>query len=208
MKILKKLIIWIVVIFLAIIGLMLLPSPQPDAEKPWEVTVMPDGNSQVLGIHLGTTDYQTAQAHFKQYGQSGLFEDKDGTISVEAFFESINLAGLSAKVVLNLDVNEVDRQNMLSRAISSELKPSQAHMYELAQVDREAIITAPIIGLTYIPSVRLSEDMISSRFGEPASQSALASSEGSSIKLWQYPALNLTVQFEEGRKTLLIYQSK
>lgn len=209
MRILKNLIIGLILLIGGVMLLMLIPSPQAPADKPWEVSVMPDGNIQVLGIHLGQTDYKTVQQKLGVYGTTGLFVDPDGRRSVEAYFDSINLAGLSAKLVLNLGVTEAQLDAMLSRASAGELQPSGAHRHELAETDRETLLSSVVTGMTYIPSVRLKKEMLESRFGEPASTQVSAADEnGLTTESWLYPDRGLTVLFQPEQKPILIYRTK
>lgn len=64
MRILLKFLLGTTLVVIAIAALMLVPSPQPKAPKPWEVTVMPDNQIEVMGLHLGTTTY----GKFSSYG--------------------------------------------------------------------------------------------------------------------------------------------
>jgi hypothetical protein len=209
MRLVIKILFWLIAIVTGIVLLMLLPSPQPDASKPWEVSMMEDGNPKVLSIHLGSTTYETAQKLFNVYGETGLFEDPDGRTSVEAFFNSVNLGGLSAKVVLNLAVEEDLRTEMKTRAVSSQLQPSDARRYDLSEQDKLILAEAPISSLTYIPSVSLSQEMVASRFGETEEIEQIAGSGSDKpITLWHYPRLKLTVQFQTGSKTILTYQAE
>lgn len=209
MRFVINLSVGLILVVVGIVALMLIPSPQAPADKPWEVTVMPDGNSKVLGIHLGQTDYKTAQTQFGVFGETGLFVDPDGRRSVEAYFDSVNLAGLSAKLVLNLDVNETELDAMLSRASAGELQPSGAHQHELAETDREALLTKAVTALTYIPSVRLKSEMLHNRFGEPARVVETdANEKGQTSTTWLYPDIGLSVVFLPEQKPILVYRAK
>lgn len=200
----------LILIVLGILALMLMPSPQAPAVKPWEVTTMADSNSKVLGIHLGTTDYKTAQQQLGEFGKTALFVDPDGSRSVEAYFDSINLGGLSAKLVLNLGVEPEKLQAMQARSVAGELKPSGARQHELTEADREFLLGVPVTGLTYIPSVRLKPEMIESRFGQPDSieQSEVDSETGRGSEIWLYPDIGLSVIFQPGQKPILVYRTK
>src|SRR5690554_4932225 len=99
MRILKNLLIGLILVVAGLFVMLMLPSPQPPASKPWEITSMPDGNIKVLGIHLGQTRYRDAQQQLGEFGKTALFTDPDGHVSLEAYFDSINLGGLSAKLV-------------------------------------------------------------------------------------------------------------
>lgn len=209
MRFVLKLSVGLILVIVGIMALMMIPSPQAPAEKPWEVTTMPDGNSRVLGIHLGKTDYKTAQQQLGVFGKTALFVDPDGAQSIEAYFDSINLGGLSAKLVLNLGVSPEQLSSMKSRASAGAIQPSGAHLHELAEVDREFLLSVPIVGMTYIPSVRLAADMIKSRFGQADSiEQSPADEQGRITETWLYPEIGLSVVFQPEQKPILVYRAK
>ncbi|WP_417508623.1 lytic murein transglycosylase [Methylophaga sp.] len=209
MRIIRNFIVGLLLVLVGIAAIMLIPSPQPPASKPWEVTVMPDNNVKVFGIHLGKTDYKTAQQALRVFGKTAIFTDPDNKATVEAYFDSVNLGGLSAKMVLNLDVDEDKIADILERASAGKLQPSGAHQHELAEEDKQFLLSSPVAAITYIPSVRLDEEMIEERFGAPDSiNTGLPDDEGNADIIWLYQKLNLTVIFSSNNKTLLIYQTK
>lgn len=208
MRLLRNFVIGLFLVIGAIAAMLLIPSPQPPAAKPWEVVIMPDGNSKVLGIHLANTTYKAAQENLGAFGKTALFTDPDNHASVEAYFESVNLSGLSAKLVLNLAVPNHQMQAMLSRATSGKLQPSGAHQHELAEADRIALLNVAVNAITYIPSVRLDQTMLTARFGEPDSAEQTRDAEGNMVNIWHYHEPNLTINFSDQQKTLLIYSAK
>ncbi|WP_417499182.1 lytic murein transglycosylase [Methylophaga sp.] len=209
MRIIRNFIVGLLLVLVGIAAIMLIPSPQPPASKPWEVTVMPDNNVKVFGIHLGKTDYKTAQQALRVFGKTAIFTDPDNKATVEAYFDSVNLGGLSAKMVLNLDVDEDKIADILERASAGKLQPSGAHQHELAEEDKQFLLSSPVAAITYIPSVRLDEEMIQERFGAPDStNTGLPDDERNADIIWLYQKLNLTVIFSSNNKTLLIYQTK
>lgn len=209
MRILRNILLAVVFTIVGIILLMLIPSPQPDAVKPWDVTVMPDNNVKILGIHLGQTDYKTAQQQLREFGRTALFTDPDNRQGVEAFFDNINLGGLSAKLVLNIDVPEQELNKMLERAGPGKLQPSGARQYELMETDREQLLQMPVVAMVYAPSARLTEEMVVSRFGEPANKLTTdANANGVTGETWHYPDIAMTVVFEPSQKPVLMFQTK
>lgn len=209
MRIIRNFIVGFLLVLVGIAAIMLIPSPQPPASKPWEIVVMPDNNVQVFGIHLGETDYKTAQQALRVFGKTAIFTDPEDNPTVEAYFDSVNLGGLSAKMVLNLDVAEAKVEDMLERATVGKLQPSGAHQHELAEEDKQFLLSSPVAAITYIPSVRLDKDMIQERFGAPDSiETGLPDDEGNSDVIWLYQKQHLTVIFGNTSKTILIYQSK
>lgn len=194
-------------LFLTVAGigaLLFIPSQQAPAPMPWEITVMPDGKSKVFGIHLGTTTYNHTKELFHEFGKIAAFADEGKPSTVEAFFDSVHLAGISGKLVLNLDVPEQQITEMMSRAYQARLQDSGAHRYELSNNDNESLINAPIIAITYIPSVKLNAEIAHFRFGEPGSISQDTLSPDTTI--WHYPLTGLTIRMNEHEKTILQYQ--
>lgn len=200
----KSVLIGLLLTIAGIAALMLLPSKQPQAPMPWEVTIMPDGNSKVFGIHLGSTTYRQAQEQFRQYGETAIFTHDDESASVEAFFQSINLGGLSAKVVLNLVVTEGQINEMLSHAMEARIQPSGARRYKLSNESNAALTESPINAISYIPSIRLNEEKIRYRFGEP--EAIEADFENPNTAIWHYPNLGLLIRINPNEKTILEYQ--
>jgi hypothetical protein len=194
------------IILVAIIAFMFLgydENAEP-AAMPWDIIIMPDGNPSVFGIHLGTTTYRETQENFHEYGKTAIFTESDKPSSVEAFFSSVHLGGLDAKVVLNLAVDEQAILGMLDRALESKIQPSGARRYELSNEDNRQLIDEKVISLTYIPSLRLTKEMVAFRFGKP---DMIEQDSDSQSILWLYPKLGLNVTFKEGEKPLLQYQT-
>ncbi|WP_292402130.1 MULTISPECIES: lytic murein transglycosylase [unclassified Methylophaga] len=206
MRILLKFLLGTTLVIIAIAALMLVPSPQPTAPKPWEVTVMPDNQIQVMGVHLGTTTYGEIQQLWREAGEAALFISENDDISAEVFFESINLGGLSARTVLNLQLPEEKLQAMAARAVSAKLQPSGARRYDPAFDDKQALLAAPAIVLTYIPSVRLDEEMVHTRFGEP--EQIQNEAEESPAQIWHYPNIGLTIRLHPEERPMLTYTAR
>jgi hypothetical protein len=199
----RNFIIGLLLTIVGIASLMLIPSKQAPAPMPWEITTMADGNIMVFDIHLGTTTYRQAQESLHIYGKTGIFIQEGKAPTVEAFFNSINLGGLSGKLVLNLAVPESQINDMLSHAVEARLQPSGAHRYELDNSANAALIDATVIALTYIPSVRLDEEMVHHRFGEAET----VEQDENGGTLWSYPALGLIIRLHDSEKSILQYHT-
>lgn len=206
MRLFFKFILGVFFLLVAIGLLMLIPSPQPDDPKPWEISIMPDEQIKVMGIHLGTTRYADVQQMWREAGEVAIFVDDNNAPSAEVFFEAINLGGLSARAVLNLQVNENKLQTMISRATSGKLQPSGARRYDPAFADKEELLTAPVTAITYIPSVRLDAEMIRNRFGEPIS--IQQESAESAAEVWDYSTSGLTIRLHPDERPILTYTAR
>jgi hypothetical protein len=202
-----KFVIGLLITVTAIAALMLIPSQQTPAPMPWEIDILNDGNPKVFNIHLGTTRYSEVQQDWHVYGETAAFTEASQQTTVEAFFSSVHLGGLDAKVVLNLSVPESDIVTMLSTAQEAKIQPSGARKYILGNQSNKQLIDATVTSITYLPSVNLTPDMIVHRFGEASEKESLIDEETTlETKLWHYPYLGLTVQFKENEKTILMYK--
>jgi len=208
MRILFKFLLGTALVIIGIAALMLIPSPQPASPKPWEISVMPDNQIEVMGVHLGTTRYSEIQQLWREAGEVALFIPENNDISAEVFFESINLGGLSARAVINLQVAEEKLKTMASRAVSAKLQPSGARRYDPAFDDKQDLLSAPAIAITYIPSVRIDAEMVRSRFGEPEKISNEVEESESTAQIWHYPAIGLTIRLHPEERPVMTYTAR
>lgn len=205
MRILLKFLFGTALVIIGIAALMLIPSPQPDAPRPWEITVMPDRQIEVMGVHLGTTTYGEIQQLWREAGEVALFISDHEPISAEVFFDSINLGGLSARVVVNLQLDQATLQSMAERAASAKLQPSGARRYDPAFDDKQDLLAAPAFAITYIPSVRLDEEMLRNRFGEPGQ---VVQEPETAATIWHYPQNGLTIRLHPEERSVLTYTAR
>lgn len=190
------------VILLLIAVITWLQPERSHEPKPWDIQLMTDGNSQVFNLHLGTSPLSEAQALFNDHGKVAIFSQVDKRPAVEVYFDSINLAGLSAKVILILDVSAAEVDAMLARSVKVTQQKSGSKKHQLAPSDSQLIVTKPIRSLSYIPSVTIDKTMAKSRFGRPQSIENL---NGMGNETWHYPAINLKIFFNPDNKTILYF---
>lgn len=206
MKLLIKILLIFVLIIAGILLLTLLPSPQPDAPKPWEISMQADGEIKVFDIHLGTDSYRDAQQRWREAGEAALFAEDGEVATAEVFFDRINLSGLSAKIVTNLALPEQTLNEMAANATSSKLQPSGARRLELAYEDKARLLDAPIIAITYIANYRPDETMLRSRFGEPTE--ITGDPNDPQAEIWQYLESHLSIRLHPEDKPVFVYQAR
>lgn len=198
----KKFLIGLILTIVGITSLMLIPSTQNPAPMPWEITTMEDGNSNVFDIHIGTSTYRHAQQVLRQYGKTAVFTEEGKPATAEAFFDSINLGGLSGKLVLTLDATDDVVASLMSTALEARIQPSGAHRYVLNSSDQ--LIDTAVTSITYIPSIKLKSGMLKHRFGEPDSMSY--DEDNPATELWNYSEIGLMIRRNDHEKTILQYQ--
>jgi hypothetical protein len=77
--------------------------------------------------------------------------------------------------------------------------------FTLRAADRAEARRAPLAGLSFIPSVRLSEADLRERFGAPARAQALPHPSGPDATLLLYPGRGLIATVRAGERGLLQY---
>lgn len=206
MKFFLKIILLLLLVIIGLLALILIPSPQPDAPKPWEISMQGDGEIKVFDIHLGQNTYGDARLRWREEGQVALFLEEGQITTAEVFFDRINLSGLSAKIVANLKLPQSTLDEIAANASSSKLQPSGARRLEPAFDDQKRFLDAPIIAITYIANYRPDEAMLRSRFGEPAA--ITGDPDDPEAEIWQYPASHLQIRLHPKDKPVFVYQTR
>ena len=179
---------------------LLIPAKKSPAPVPWQVEIMSDSFPRVLNLHLKNSSYRDAQTQFHDYGDIALFTDANKAPSLEVYFNSINIAGLSAKIILTLAVTEQEITFLLAHSQKSTLQASGARKHEVASQDIANLLDKPIESLSYIPAVRLDKKTVKFRFGEP--EKINIENKEETKQVWYYPAIGLTVFIRDKEKTL------
>ena len=193
----------IALIALLILGVAFLQGDQP-AEKsdlPWHIEHPTADTSRIFGITLGLSNTNEAEQHFKEAAKPILFKSPSGQLVVEVFFEQVNLAGLKARVVLNIAVPDAELHGMFERGLRMNATGSGKEI-TMTPDDIASVFTMPVSSLTYMPSVRLEDAVFAKRFGQPAQR---IREKKSGAVHWLYPQHGLDITLGGGEKPLLQY---
>lgn len=185
------------------IGVFVLPGKQPGvAHLPWQISVTPEGDLSVLGVVVGRTTLGGAEHAFKEPAEVSLFAKESGTKVVEAYFDSVDISGLRARIVVVMSVDEATLKGMFDRGVRMANMGGGRHKVTLADEDLQLLKTLPIASLTYIPKINLTAEMVKSRFGEPDER--IAESDGKVVH-WLYPEKGLDLALDSEGKEVLQY---
>lgn len=203
----KKIISGVLVFALVItvIGLMIPGADRPpDQTFPWQIEVTANGSIQVFGLVLGDSTLQHAQQVFGPMTELSLFEPAPGKghRAVEAYFDKVNLGGLSAKVVVVLAFSQEQLQGIFERGIRISTLGDGSRKVSLSVQDNNLANQATIFTVTYLPQVRLEPDLLEKRFGKPEK---LLIEDATKTRHWLYPGLGLDIALDEKNKAVLQY---
>lgn len=195
---------WLAGIFsaLVLVGSFFAPSqPVNDNNRPWHIEHPSPDTTSIFGLTLGLSTTGDAEQRFHEEGKFSLFKSPDGQLSVELFFEQVTLAGLKSRIVINIAVPDAELRGMYERGLRVSGTGSGKKI-TLAPDDLNRVRALPIASLTYMPSVRLEERVISQRFGKPAQR--IRENKSGAVH-WLYPQHGLDITLGDEGKPVLQY---
>lgn len=169
---------------------------------PWNLQVNEQGRLGVFGIELGNSDLESARKSFQAQGKANLFLTPDERYMVEVYFQSLYLSGLKADIVLSLELPDDRAAQMFARGerisqMGNGVKKVEFSSNDLVELGREKIAI-----ITYIPAADLDEELIASRFGEPASK---VREPDVPVVHWLYPEKGLDIAVNAEGKEVFQY---
>jgi hypothetical protein len=173
-----------------------------DVRLPWQITVTPDGGSRVLGVELGRTSLGDAEIAFNEPAEVSLFARDDGRRVVEAYFDSVDISGIRARIVVVMALDTAQIDAMYERGIRVANMGGGRRKVTLSDEDLVALKQLPIGSMTYIPRANLDAELVQKRFGEPAAK--VAEPEGEAVH-WLYPEKGLDIALNPEEKEVLQY---
>ncbi len=172
---------------------------------PWQIDIMPDGSTQVFGLHIGTSRLLDAQRILGDDMEVAIVASSGSSIkdagSLEMYYGHYRAGLLSGKLVLQTKASAADIKRWRDNAVKFEYMASgQAKKYILDADDLPQVFDEVIIGLTFAPVVNLDESIITARFGEASERI-----EGEGVTHFLYPEKGLDIALYKKAKEVLQY---
>lgn len=175
--------------------------PDDNSGLPWHIEHPTPDTTRIFGLTLGLSTTNEAEQRFREEAKPSLFKSPGGQLVAEMFFEQVTLAGLKSRIVATIAVPDTELQAMYERGLRMS-SPSGSRKITLAQEDAARVRALPIASMTYMPSVRLEEEIISKRFGQPAQR--IREKKSGAIH-WLYPQNGLDITLGGEEKPVLQY---
>ncbi len=200
---------------------------------PWQAQARPDGTLQVLGLLLGHDRLADARARIGDGLQVALVAQLGEVGRLEALAEPFAAGFVSGRLVLAFDVPPATLQRWRARATGSAPMDGGVRRFALHAADRDEATRAALVGLSFVPTLRLTEEDVRLRFGTPLAEVALVvagaageagvpgvpglpGAPGAAVavdrasaepgaKVLLYPAIGLAVSVGPGRRGVLQY---
>jgi len=166
---------------------------------PWQAKAVANGNSRVFGMELGKATFEDAEDVLGRLYDAAVFENPDGSLSLEVYYKEVTLAGLTARFVFTLQASEAIKRHLKGRPLKKETLPSGVIKYSVARNDDDVLLPLEITAITYMPITNLDDDIVSRRFGKPAEKIRTHKS----AEHWLYPDKGLDVIINSEGKDVL-----
>lgn len=203
MKVQHK-IYWGVAILSALIlaAAILMPGKAIDqSDLPWRIQHPAPDTTRIFGLTLGASTATDAERRFREEAKPSLFKSPDGRLVAEMFFEQVELAGLKSRIVVSIAVPAAELQAMYERGLRISTTGSGKKITP-APDDAARLRELPIGSLTYMPSLRLEEEIFRRRFGQPGQR--IREKESGAVH-WLYPQDGLDITLGGAEKPVLQY---
>lgn len=170
---------------------------------PWQIEIMPDGSTQVFGLHIGVSRLSDAYAMLGSDMELAIVAASDELGNLEMYYGHYQAGLLSGKLVLQTSASAQKLETWRENAAKFEYMASGlAKKYTLSDDDVSQVLDEVITGLTFIPAVNLDEKVILARFGEPDNRIQL-----DGVTHFLYSAKGLDVALHDASKEVIQYVS-
>ncbi len=184
-------------------GIFLFPGKeQRRTQLPWQISQSATGNLQVFELELGRTTLGETEQTLREPAVVSLFAHEDGSKVVEAYFDSVDMSGLRARVVVVVALSEEELKAMYANGVRVAGMGGGRQKVTVSEADLARLKQTPIASLTYLPRANLDAGLITARFGEPAER--IKEKEGV-IEHWLYPEKGLDIALDAEGKEVFQY---
>ena len=174
----------------------------PDHGLPWQVQPRPNGLTQVFGLVPGQDTLAQVRAHVGDGLQVALVARLGEVGALEALAEPFAAGYVTGRLVLAFEVPGQTLARWRAKAPRSAPMDDGVRRFALLPADQHEALHMPLSGLSFVPSVRLTDADVRQRFGVPA-QVLPAASPGGQVLL--YPALGLAAAVGPASRGVLQY---
>ena len=171
---------------------------------PWQVRPLQGadaGRTEVFGLVPGRDTLASAEALLQDRLQVALVARLGEVGVLEALADPYVAGFVAGRLVLAFDADATQRARWREQAAGSQPMEGGVRRFTLRATDHAQARGARLVGISFIPSVRLSEADVRQRFGAPAEQRPQTG--GGQVLL--YPDRGLSIAIADGQRGVLQY---
>ena len=164
-----KYFIALLIVILVVVSLMFFNgeeqhSDEPLTGLPWQIDILPDGDTRVFDITPGRTTFGEAIELLGKDLDLAIIAAPHETGALEAYYSQHSFGPITGKLILVLDI----APDMLSDMRKRGYQDGGTRRYRLHPDDLPIAYRAPVRIITFLPSFNLDEEIVQARFGTPA----------------------------------------
>jgi hypothetical protein len=176
-------------------------SPEILSGLPWQIEILPDGSTEVFGLHIGSSRLSDAIEILGGDMDLAIIAAADEPGNLEMYYGHYKAGLLSGKLILQTHASEQDIKRWSVNSPKFDYMASGlAKKHILLDDDLPQVLDQVITSLTFIPAVNLDEEVLLARFGEPETRIKLPG-----VTHYLYPNKGLDIALHENSKEVLQY---
>lgn len=199
-----KTVIALLLVILLAIGMVFFKNDEhgsdaPVTGLPWQIDILPDGETRVFGITPGRTTLGEAIALLGDDMELAIIAAPQEPGALEAYYSHFSAGPITGKLILILDPAPDEIALLRERAI----KDGGTRRHRLHPDDLPVAYRAPVRVISFMPSFNLDEDIVRTRFGTPTETVRVHTEQ----QHWLYPEKGLDLILNANGKEVLQYLS-
>jgi hypothetical protein len=171
---------------------------------PWQSYINDQDQTVVFDLTMGQSELLDAARLFGTEIEASLFENENVDPELEVYFSSTKVGGISAKIILNLALNNQNIDILRDNIDVSMMMPSGVKKTTFKSEAESLMSQFTIKSLTFIPRADLPENVVLDLFGKP--DRVDLSNQG--ISYWHYPEKGLKIIMDDEQKDILEFYNQ
>jgi hypothetical protein len=171
---------------------------------PWQSYINDQDQTVVFDLTMGQSKLLDAARLFGTEIEASLFENENVDPELEVYFSSTKVGGISAKIILNLALDNQNIDILRDNIDVSMMMPSGVKKTTFKSKAESLMSRFTIKSLTFIPRADLPENVVIDLFGKP--DRVDLSDQG--ISYWYYPEKGLKIIMDDEQKDILEFYNE
>ena len=164
----KKLFPVLVILIAALVYFLFQSPPDTDQRKitglPWQIELLANGHVRVFGIELGKDTLGNVKTVLGDDVELAIISPDNEKAGLEIYYRNFKAGILSGKLVVVADMDQTRLLAMRSRGV----RKGGENRFRLHPDDFPAVWSTKVKSLTFIPLVKLDQEVAILRFGKPS----------------------------------------
>ena len=177
------------------------PAAQPVEGLPWQIEILPNGETKVFGLIPARSTLDDARGRFGMDMEIAVIAAPGEPGALEAYASNVTTGMIMGKIILVADADRETVARLRERAVKAEYMDGTTRKHVLHRDDLALAWRTPIASITFIPAANLDEQTVLSRFGAPAERIRV----DERVEHFLYPDKGLDLALDSKGKEVLQY---